>query len=113
MHTLNFNQDFSARADFEDLEKKGWDFTDAYESSQWVDGVEKYTIEEAEALVKEENHILFSSNDEGDIFFTICHNQHGTHGADRQLSGDEPKSRVDIQELHNEDLLWEVWNDEV
>lgn len=112
MKNLHFNQEFSARAEFEDLEAKGWDFTDVYESGQWVDGIETYGFAEAEALVKERSHVLLSSNDDGDIFYTVCHNIHGTYGADRQLSGDEPKSRRDIQELYDEGKLWEVWNDD-
>lgn len=108
MENLHFNQEFSARADFEDLEAKGWDFTDVYESGQWEDGIETYDFAEAEALVKARSYVLLSSNDDGDIFYTVCHKIHGTHGADRQLSGDEPKSRRDIQELYDEGQLWEV-----
>lgn len=103
--TLNFNENFYAATTLEALESKGWEFGDFYQDIAAAKGL---AIEDAEKEAKENTDVALRSNEDGDIFFSFLDNE--GNESHPQLSGDEPKSRIDIKELYDEELLWNVEN---
>ena len=86
----------AARAEFADLERVGWDFSDIYEGVAEAKGM---TITAAEKWEKENYHIVVTV--EADCtYYQPCHNANGNEG-DRQETGDDNKTRRDLSDLYD------------
>jgi hypothetical protein len=115
---LNLSEGFSAHVDIEDLENLGWNFDDIYESvarakretGMYSDEITIEEMESAEQEEKENYHIRLYNNGQG-MYWIPSHNESGDVG-DGQWCGDEEQTKIDIQHLYNEGLLWEVFEGE-
>ena len=117
---LNLSEGFSAHVDYSDLEDLGWDFTDIYESvakahtenTGWNahNEITEEEMAEAEKWEKENYHVRFYNLGQG-IYWIPSHNENGDVG-DGRWSGDEEQTKIDIQQLYDKGLLWEVFEGE-
>lgn len=74
------------------------------------DEITKEEMDEAEKWEKENYHIRLYNNGQG-IYWIPSHNESGDVG-DGQWCGDEEQTKIDIQHLYDEGLLWEVFEGE-
>ena len=115
---LDTGPGFSAHVEIEDLEKFGWNFQDIYESvarsmksdGMYSDELSGEDLQEAETQEKENYHVRIYNTGQG-LHYIMCHNESGDVGDGRNV-GDEKGADEDIQKLHAEGLLWEVFDKE-
>jgi hypothetical protein len=102
---------FSAHAKIEDLEKLGWEFTHDYQEqadAKSESGTASYEeVKKEERNTKENYHIRLYNRGKG-IKYIYSHNESGDTGEARP-SGDDEKTKEDVQTLLQEGKLWEVF----
>jgi hypothetical protein len=111
IQNLNFEKNFSANVEIQELEKLGWEFNPTYED---VARAKDISEEEAKAFENENYHVQIKVDEDGNTLWrtvnTIKGNNGIDEGSDNEETGDNEQTIKDLKKLHEEGKLWNEEN---
>ena len=106
---LNFGKNFKAKVTIADLEKLGWFFE--YEDTANALNI---SLLDAEKYVKDIYAVEITVNEDGQTFWRYVNIQKATNGynegSDKEATGDDEQTIIDLQELYGNGDLWDSEN---